>query len=115
MQIVIRDRVNQSEAISVKGQPIDISGYTGFTMSLVVHALAGTGPSMTVGFETSDNLDDWIGLTPGLTLAATGIDTDMIRITGGDVLLRYVRPAIASIGTNVVVNYTLTINLFLGA
>ena len=114
MQLVLRDRVNQSQAVIALTQPVDMSGYPAFTFSLVAHDVNGTSPTLDVEWETSDNLEDWTQVGGNTQLTAAGMDSGLIRVAGGDQLLRYVRAKITTAGTNVAINYSLTMNLFSG-
>ena len=114
MQIVLRDRVNQSQAVIALTQPVDMSGYPAFTCSVVAHDVNGTSPALAVEWETSDNLEDWTMIGSTITLTAAGMDTGIIRVGGGDQLLRYVRAKITTTGTDVAINYSLSMNLFSG-
>lgn len=112
MQIVIRDRENQTAVVAARTQSIEASGYPAFTISLVAHILTGTTPSLDIQFETSDNLEDWTNLGTAVTRTTAGMSTGHVRLSSGDTILRYVRAIVTTTGTNVVANYSLAINLF---
>ena len=112
MQYTLKNRETMTGAVSVVTHPVDVSDVPFFSVNITVHARSGTSPTLSISFETSDNLEDWAALTagpvaqndPGTTLAGVRVSTDPYG--------RYVRCLIVSAGTTPMYNYSLWINTF---
>jgi hypothetical protein len=114
MQIVLKDRVNVVATQTFYTPPIDLQGVSAVSLSLVAHAISGTSASVAAQLQAADSLEDadFGDLGSGVQVTATGMESELLSLANGDVLLRYVRVAIVTAGTNFEANYSVVINTF---
>jgi hypothetical protein len=108
MQIPIKVRSQEAggNGQSYDTTQYDVSPFTLLFLRLIVHAISGTGPQISIQLQTSDNGLDWANLGAALTLAAPG-QTAAVYNGTTTAFGQYVRAEITFIGTSVTVNYSL--------
>jgi hypothetical protein len=111
-QIFVKQRATETGDITFATPATDVSGMPLLTHELVVYALAGATPDVTVTVETSSDMLTW---TPvGTPLNVTGTpDTDLASTRASqNPYSRYIRYEIVISGSVTSVEYSLVLNTF---
>jgi hypothetical protein len=111
MQIILKNRETLTGTVTVFSTVFDASSMPVFTATLIAYAMAGTAPTLTVQFQTSEDLETWLDVSGALSLSATGVNHLACRAETA-VYGRYVRAEIETTGTNPLANYSLVVDLF---
>lgn len=106
MQIPIRDHEQLSGVVTVRSRPIDVSNVPLLTATMVVHSIAGTSPRLTVSLQTSDNQEDWTGLSGSFNRQTAGTSVTSFAASS-DPYGRFVRAVDSLTGADAVVVYSL--------
>ena len=106
MQITLKDRETITGVLTIYTAPVDLASMSMFTFNVTVHSAGGTSPTLTLAWETSDNLEDWLQLTGSTSQDAIGTSIDSHEAKTSK-YGRYVRASIAVTGTSPIYNYSL--------
>ena len=111
MQITVKDRESLNGEVTLRSDPFDLSDIPMFTATLLVYAIGGTSPEISIQLETSDNLEDWTGV--GSAITANSLDMSLTCfVATTHPWGRYVRAMIQLSGTSPNVVYSFWVNTF---
>src|SRR5262245_7056705 len=113
MQITLKNRETINGVVTIKSVPVDTSNFPMMTSELVVYAISGTGPSLTIQYEPSNDLETWSNMGASFMLNAAGNSLVAFTAQAG-FYQRYVRASIALAGTGPLASYSLWANLYPG-
>ena len=112
MQVTLKNRETLSGVITIFTIPVDVSRMSLTTIMLVVYSLSGTGtPTITIQFQTSNDMETWKDCGSPFNRTATG-ESLVGLVASTDGYQRYLRASIALTGTSPLVSYSLWTNLF---
>ena len=111
MQIIVKDRDSINGAVTVKSLSFDLSDVPMVTGSLVLHAIGGTGPDLSIQLETSDNLEDWTSVGSAFGRSSTGTQLAAFLASAAP-WGRYLRASIVLAGTEPYAVFSLWLNTF---
>jgi hypothetical protein len=111
MQMVLKNRETVTGQVTVFSTVVDVSNMPLLTACLVVYAVSGTGPSVTIQVQTSDDLETWQNVGSSFNLTAAGMQKAAFTAQT-DVYGRYIRCSIAVAGTSPLFNFSLWLNAF---
>src|SRR5688500_6189985 len=111
MQMVLRNRETVTGTVTVVSTVVDVSNMPLLTAIVVVYAVSGTGPTITIQLQTCDDLETWQNVGSTFKLRAAGMQKAAFTAQN-DVYGRYIRCQIAVAGTNPLFNFSLWLNAF---
>ena len=114
MQIVLWNRDTLSGAVTIQTPSVDVQGVPVINMTVTVHGVAGTSPSVDFKLQTSDDLETWADIGTAHTVNSTGYSAKGYKIST-DLYARYVRVEAALTGTDPVINATLCLNTYMSS
>jgi hypothetical protein len=107
----MKNRETITGAVTLYTNPLDVSNFPLLVLTLVVYAMSGTTPSLTIQIQTSDDLETWMSVGSSFNLAAAGMAKSSFTAQT-DVYGRYVRAQVVLAGTSPLANYSLFLNAF---
>ena len=111
MQYMMQNRVTHTQATTFQTPYIDISDVAMITLNVILYSFTGTGPSVTVTLETSDDLEVWVAVGTPVANAALGSVLGTVDAKTSP-YGRYARLSIVIGGTTPTVTYSVALNTF---
>lgn len=111
MQVNIKNRETLNGVVAIRSNPVDVSDQGALTFMLTVYAISGAAALLSIGLQTSNDLETWESVGSSFnqgavanTLASFDAKTEKYQ--------RYIRVVITLSGTTPLVSYSLWLNGF---